>query len=107
MLAVPASGASEAPRSGVVKKKFPKEKERSQRRSLGIYPGTELLRLLECRRYTWPMATKALHGDISDLARGRAIRLEADRKAPMSERLARVHALCKQLSAIKGAARAH
>lgn len=43
-------------------------------------------------------------GDIGDLGRARAVRLEADRKAPMSERLARVHALCKQMSAIKGAA---
>jgi hypothetical protein len=53
------------------------------------------------------MAAKALNGDISDLRRGRTIRLEADREAPMSERLARMHALCKQMSAIKGAARAH
>jgi hypothetical protein len=53
------------------------------------------------------MAAKALNGDIGELERARAIRLEADRHAPMSERLARVHALCKQLSAIKGAARVH
>lgn len=53
-----------------------------------------------------PMAAKALNGDISELARARAIKLEADRKAPMSERLARVHALGKQMSAIKGAAKA-
>lgn len=53
------------------------------------------------------MVAKALSGDIGDLRRGRAIRLEADREAPMSERLARMHALCKQMSAIKGAARAH
>lgn len=33
------------------------------------------------------------------------MRLEADRRAPMSERLARMHVLCKQLSAIKGAAK--
>jgi hypothetical protein len=51
------------------------------------------------------MATKALSGDIRDLERARAIRIEASRRAPMSERLARVHVLCKQLSAIKGAAR--
>jgi len=38
------------------------------------------------------------------LSRARALRLEADRRASMSERLARVHSLCKQLSAIKGAA---
>lgn len=45
-------------------------------------------------------------GDIGDFKRAREIRLQADRSAPMSERLARVHALCKQMSAIKGAARA-
>ena len=38
-----------------------------------------------------------------DLARRR--RLERDRELPMSERLARVHALCKQMTAIAGAAR--
>ena len=32
------------------------------------------------------------------------MRLAADRNAPMSERLARMHVLCKQMSAIKGAA---
>jgi len=53
------------------------------------------------------MAARALTGDIGELARGRAIRLEAARESPMSERLARVHALCKQMSAIKGAAKAH
>lgn len=52
------------------------------------------------------MAAKALSGDVSELARARTIRLEADRKVPMSQRLARVHALCKQMSAIKGAAAA-
>lgn len=51
-------------------------------------------------------AVKALSGDISELQQARVLRLEADRRAPMSERLARVHALCKQLSAIKGVARA-
>jgi hypothetical protein len=50
------------------------------------------------------MATKALSGDAKDLKRARALRLEAERKAPMSERLARVHNLSKQMSAIKGAA---
>jgi hypothetical protein len=50
------------------------------------------------------MATAPQKGDIGDLTRARQIRLEADRRAPMSERLARVHALCKQMSAIKGAA---
>lgn len=53
-----------------------------------------------------PMAANALSGDIGDLNQARTIRLEADRRAPMSERLARVHRLCKQMSAIKGAARA-
>ncbi|HEX5526419.1 MAG TPA: hypothetical protein VFX44_04355 [Solirubrobacterales bacterium] len=50
------------------------------------------------------MADKTLSGDIEELRRARQLRLEADRKAPMSERLARVHALCKQMSALKGAA---
>jgi hypothetical protein len=52
------------------------------------------------------MDAKAPSHDIGDLTRARAVRLEADRNAPMSERLARVHALCKQMSAIKGAAQA-
>ena len=51
------------------------------------------------------MATKALTGDIDDLRRGREIRLQADRRTSMSDRLARMHNLCKQMSAIKGAAR--
>jgi hypothetical protein len=38
-----------------------------------------------------------------DLARRR--RLERDWQLPMSERLARVHALCKQMTTIAGAAR--
>jgi hypothetical protein len=38
------------------------------------------------------------------LDQARAVRLEADRSASMSERLARVHHLSKQMSAIKGAA---
>jgi hypothetical protein len=42
--------------------------------------------------------------DIGDLKSARAARLEADRLASMSERLARLHSLCKQMSAIKGAA---
>jgi hypothetical protein len=53
------------------------------------------------------MTTEALSGSSDELAKARALRIEADRKVPMSERLARVHALCKQLSAIKGAARGH
>jgi len=44
LLAVPASGASEAPCTGVVKGKFPKEKDRSQIRSREIRRGTERLR---------------------------------------------------------------
>lgn len=52
------------------------------------------------------MAEPTLTGNIEDLSRARAMRLEADRQASMSERLARVHALCKQMSAIKGAAKA-
>jgi hypothetical protein len=52
------------------------------------------------------MPAKALTGSIEEMRRARALRLEADRNAAMSERLARVHALCKQMSAIKGAARA-
>jgi hypothetical protein len=50
------------------------------------------------------MADSPLRGDSGELAQGRAIRLEADRKASMKERLVRVHNLCKQMSAIKGAA---
>jgi hypothetical protein len=50
------------------------------------------------------VAAKALTGSIDELRRAREIRLEADRNIPMSERLARVHALCKQINAIKGAA---
>jgi len=52
------------------------------------------------------MTAKTLSGDVGELKRARALRLEADRNAPMSERLAHVHALCKQMSAIKGTARA-
>jgi len=51
------------------------------------------------------MADKTLSGAMEELQRARAVRLEADRKAPMSERLARVHSLSKQLSALKGAAK--
>jgi hypothetical protein len=52
------------------------------------------------------LAAKALKGDASELERGRTLRLEADRNSSMSERLARVHVLCKQMSAIKGTAKA-
>jgi hypothetical protein len=44
-------------------------------------------------------------GDIGDLDRAAAARRRAARALPMSERLARVHALCKQISAVRGAAR--
>jgi hypothetical protein len=50
------------------------------------------------------MARRVLSGDIRDLEQGRAIRLQADHRAPMNERLARVHNLSKQMSAIKGVA---
>jgi len=50
------------------------------------------------------MSKTALSGAAAELPRARALRLARDREAPMSERLARAHALCKQLSAIKGAA---
>jgi hypothetical protein len=43
--------------------------------------------------------------DIGDLKRAREIRIETDRNASMSERLAKVHFISKQMSAIKGAAR--
>ena len=42
--------------------------------------------------------------EIGDLKTARAIRLQATRGASMSERLARLHVLCKQMSAIKGSA---
>jgi hypothetical protein len=42
--------------------------------------------------------------DIGNLKNAEAARLDADRRAPMGERLARLHALCQQLGAIKGAA---
>jgi len=42
--------------------------------------------------------------DIGDLKRARTVRREADLRASMSERLARLYALCAQLGAIKGAA---
>jgi hypothetical protein len=50
---------------------------------------------------------KARHEDIGDFGRARAARREAALALTMSERLARVHVLCKQMSAIKGAASAH
>jgi len=48
---------------------------------------------------------KRLNGGSEELNRVRVVRREADLRATMSERLARVHALCKQMTAIKGAAR--
>jgi hypothetical protein len=51
------------------------------------------------------MTQRSLRGDIEELQQARELRLAADRRASMSERLARVHALCKQMSALKGAAR--
>jgi hypothetical protein len=42
--------------------------------------------------------------EIGDLKRVRSVRTKADRNASLSERLARVHAISKQMSAIKGAA---
>ncbi|HEU4944623.1 MAG TPA: hypothetical protein VFT10_05615 [Solirubrobacterales bacterium] len=42
--------------------------------------------------------------EIGDMKRAKAARLDADRRASMSERLARLHTLSKQLGAIKGAA---
>ena len=58
------------------------------------------------REGTMCSMTRALSGDVTELQRARAVRLANDRAASMSERLARAHALCKQLSAIKGVARA-
>jgi len=49
---------------------------------------------------------KRLSGEEKELDQVRVARREADLRATMSERLARVHALSKQMSAIKGAARA-
>jgi hypothetical protein len=46
----------------------------------------------------------ATQENIGDLNRASAARLDADRRASMSERLARLHALCQQLGAIKSAA---
>jgi hypothetical protein len=52
------------------------------------------------------MAKKDSVDSIGDHAQAQALRLKAIREAPMNERLARVHALSKQMSAIKGAAKA-
>jgi hypothetical protein len=45
-------------------------------------------------------------GGIGDLSAAAAARRRADRELAMSERLARVHVLSKQIGTIKGAARA-
>jgi hypothetical protein len=50
------------------------------------------------------VADERLKPEIGDLDRARAVRREADREASMSQRLARVHSISKQMSAIKGAA---
>jgi hypothetical protein len=42
---------------------------------------------------------------IGDFKAAHAVRLETARNAPMHERLARLHVLCKQMSAIKSSAR--
>jgi hypothetical protein len=52
------------------------------------------------------MATKVRSGDIGDFKQAHAVRREATLALSMSERLARMHALCKQMSAVKGAASA-
>lgn len=44
------------------------------------------------------------HEEIGDFERARAVRRKAALELTMSERLARLHALCKQMSAVKGAA---
>lgn len=46
----------------------------------------------------------ARNDDIGDFGRAQAARREAILALTMSERLARLHTLCKQMSAIKGAA---
>jgi hypothetical protein len=53
------------------------------------------------------MPNKTTAQEIGELRQGRAARLEADRRSTMSERLARLHALCKQMTAIKGSAAPH
>jgi hypothetical protein len=42
--------------------------------------------------------------EIGDFRRAKAVRREEALALSMSERLARMHALCKQMSALKGAA---
>lgn len=92
------------------KKRVPRDVPEGDRRVPKKFPshGTAGLPRLAVRGtdYTCRVTAKVLSGDIDDLKLAREIRLEADRAAPMSVRLARVHLLCKQMSAIKGAARA-
>ena len=65
-----------------------------------------------CRAYLWlmdspslkPDPTPALRADDA-LARAARSRREADWALPMEQRLARLHQLCKQMSAVKGSAR--
>jgi hypothetical protein len=87
-------------RSSQKKKIVPKHVPWADRRvpKYSALPGT----VARLRRVT----IERLSGDIGDLARARTIRLEADRRATMSDRLARMHSLCRQMSAIKGAAAA-
>jgi hypothetical protein len=49
-------------------------------------------------------AASTPHEDIGDFVLARSKRREAARALTMSERLARAHTLCKQMSALKGAA---
>lgn len=46
-------------------------------------------------------------GDIGDLDKAAAVRREATWQLSMSERLAQVHRLCKQINAVNGAAQTH
>ena len=55
-------------------------------------------------RYDEAVTKKRDQADIGDLKLARSLRTDADRNASMSERLARVHTISKQMSAIKGAA---
>ncbi|HMJ71901.1 MAG TPA: hypothetical protein VK471_00905 [Solirubrobacterales bacterium] len=53
------------------------------------------------------MAAPTQANDIGNLKAAHAARLKESRGALMSERLTRLHELCKQMSAIKGSAAAH
>jgi hypothetical protein len=50
------------------------------------------------------VASIASSTEISNLKAANDARLKATHDAPMNERLARLHRLCKQMSAIKGSA---